>query len=144
MMTIALTKPTKFGYRLGRWYLELLERFPLMAIRSVDEYDRATDVVQDLLGRDDLNSDQVRYLDALIVLVSAYEAKVYDFDRKLMPPIQILKQLLEDNEMTTADLGRLIRSSSYASMILKGNRPISKAVAKRLAERFKVDAGLFL
>jgi hypothetical protein len=29
-------------------------------------------------------------------------------------------------------------------MILKGNRPISKAVAKRLAERFKVDAGLFL
>ena len=117
---------------------------PLMAIRSEAEYDRATAVAQDLMGRDDLDEDQGRYLDTIITLISAYEAKEYDFDRDSLSPLEALQTLLEANQMTPADLGRVIGSQPYASMILAGKRQISKDNAKKLAERFKVDAGLFI
>jgi HTH-type transcriptional regulator/antitoxin HigA len=143
-MSAALTSQTKQGYRLGKSYLDLLKRFPLLSIRSEEEYDRATAVAQTLMGRDDLNSDQARYLDTLITLISAYEAKEYDLDRDEITPLQALNTLLDANGMAVADLGRVIGSQSYASMILSGKRAISKDSAKKLAERFKVDAGLFV
>jgi antitoxin component HigA of HigAB toxin-antitoxin module len=46
--------------------------------------------------------------------------------------------------MTTADLGHIIGSQPYASTILAGKRQISKDNAKKLGERFKVGAGLFI
>jgi HTH-type transcriptional regulator/antitoxin HigA len=143
-MSILLTSHTKRGYRLGKSYLGLLKRFPLLAIRSEPEYDQATAVAQDLMGRDDLDEDQGRYLDTIITLISAYEAKEYDFDRDNLSPLEALQTLLEANQMTPADLGRVIGSQPYASMILAGKRQISKDNAKKLAERFKVDAGLFI
>jgi HTH-type transcriptional regulator/antitoxin HigA len=143
-MIAMLTKPTKDGYILGKSFVGLLERFPLLAICSEDEYDRATAVVEDLMGRDDLDADEDRYLDSLVTLVAAYEGKAYDFDAGQITPLAALKTLLDANKMSAADLGRLIGSSSNASMILNGDRQISRNVAKRLADRFKVDAGLFL
>ena len=44
----------------------------------------------------------------------------------------------------SCDYSHTIGSQSYASMILSGKREISKDNAKKLAERFKVDAGLFI
>jgi HTH-type transcriptional regulator/antitoxin HigA len=143
-MSILFTSQTKRGYRLGKSYLSLLKRFPLLAIRSEEEYDRATAVAQDLIGRDDLDGDQSRYLDTIITLISAYEAKEYDFDRESLSPLEALRTLLEANDMNAADLGRVIGSQPYASMILAGKRQISKDNAKKLAHRFKVDAGLFI
>jgi HTH-type transcriptional regulator/antitoxin HigA len=143
-MTPVLTRSTRHGYTLGKSFLSLLERFPLLTIRSDDEYERANAVVEDLVGREDLDADAERYLDSLITLVSAYESKNFDFDASQIDPLAALKSLLIANEMSAADLGRLIGSSSNASMILNGDRAISRNVAKRLAERFKVDAGLVL
>lgn len=142
-MSVFLTSPTKRGYRLGKSYLDLLKRFPLLKIRSEKEYDRATAVAQDLMGREGLNEDQSRYLDTIITLISAYEAKD-DLDQDALAPLVALKTLMDANEMTAADLGRVIGSQPYASMILAGKRQISKDNAKKLAGRFKVDAGLFI
>jgi HTH-type transcriptional regulator/antitoxin HigA len=143
-MSATLTSRTKRGYQLGKSYLDLLKRFPLLSIRSEEEYDRATAVAQALMGRDDLNDDQARYLDTIITLISAYEANVYDLDRDGITPLEALKTLLDANGMAAADLGRVIGSQPYASMILSGKREISKENAKKLAARFKVDAGLFI
>jgi len=68
----------------------------------------------------------------------------YDLDRDGITPLEALKTLLDANGMGASDLGRVIGSQSYASMILSGKREISKDNAKKLAERFKVDAGLFI
>jgi len=143
-MTTMLTSHTKRGYRLGKSYLELLKRFPLLSIRSEVEYDRATAVAQDLMGRDDLDKDQGGYLDTIISLISAYESKQYDLDRGGITPLVALKTLLDANHMNAGELGRVIGNQSLAPMILSGKREISKEVAKKLAERFKVDAGLFI
>ena len=148
-VTVTPAKPkrkAKGGYKPGRSYFDLIDLFPLVAIRSEAEYDRATAVAQSLFGREDLDEDQDRYLDALCDLVSAYEARAYDFDHRPteLAPLAILKHLMDANGMGPADLGRLIGSAPYASMILRGRRKISPANAKKLAARFRVDAGLFL
>ena len=96
------------------------------------------------MGRDDLDEDQERYLDTIISLISAYESREYDLDKDGITPLAALKTLLQANGMGAAGLGRIIGSQSYASMILSGKRQISKDNAKKLARRFKVDAGLFI
>jgi HTH-type transcriptional regulator/antitoxin HigA len=51
---------------------------------------------------------------------------------------------MEANDMTTADLGRLLGNSGLASMILHGKRAISKTNAKILGKRFGLNPGAFI
>ena len=45
--------------------------------------------------------------------------------------------------MKPADLGRLLGNRSLASLILHGKRGLSKTHIRILADRFKVEPGLF-
>ena len=139
------TKEVPGGYELGDSLTGLLRRFPLWPIRSERQYDRATAVLQDLFGRPDLDADGRRYVEALTILVGDYERRAYPLDAgPATTPADAIRHLMEAHGMTPADLGRTLGSVSAASMILGGKRGVSKANAKRLAERFGVDAGLFL
>lgn len=56
-----------------------------------------------------------------------------------------LKHLLEENQMNASDLARLLGvHPSLGSKILKGERSLTVAHLRKLAERFKVSPGLFL
>ena len=57
---------------------------------------------------------------------------------------QALRAIMDANDLTQADIGRIIGSESAVSMFLKGERALSKAQIKALVERFRVDASLFL
>ncbi|HWE01321.1 MAG TPA: helix-turn-helix domain-containing protein [Tepidisphaeraceae bacterium] len=48
------------------------------------------------------------------------------------------------NNMTQADMGKIIGSESAVSMYLKGERELSKKHIRAVAARFRVDAELFL
>ena len=83
------------------------------------------------------------YLDALIVLVNKYEDENHAIAED-MSPREALRTLMEANGLSQADVGRLIGSESAVSMFLKGERGLSKAQIKKLAERFRLDASIFL
>jgi HTH-type transcriptional regulator/antitoxin HigA len=51
---------------------------------------------------------------------------------------------MEEGGLSINDVGKIIGSQSAASMIVNGKRAISKTQAKRLAERFRLDAGAFI
>ena len=53
----------------------------------------------------------------------------------------MLKFLVEQHGMSVADLGKLVGGPSLASMILKGDRELSKAKILLLAKHFGVAAG---
>lgn len=122
----------------------VMDKFPIQPIRTEADYDRATAVLQDLIGHDDLNQEQQDYIEVMIALVAAYEEKRYAKIMGDVSPLDALKQLAEANAMTIGSIGKIIGSASYASMIFNGDREISKENAKKLAERFRVDAGLFI
>lgn len=126
----------------GDTYMELVRRFPLKTIKNDDQHEEATAILSELMGRD-LGSGAGDYLDALIVLVNKYEEEHHAID-ETMTPRQALRYLMEANGLSQADIGRIIGSESAVSMFFKGDRDLSKVQIRKLAERFKVDAALFL
>ena len=108
------------------------------------EYDIAASILDELVLRDNLSKGESDYLDALSTFVEAYDDKHFPIDTSHIKPLDMLRFLMEQNDMTSADLGRLLGSRSAASMILSGKRALSKSHIRKLAARFKLDASAFL
>jgi HTH-type transcriptional regulator / antitoxin HigA len=128
--------------RTGDAYMDLVRRFPLKTIKNDEEHEEATGMISELMGRQ-LDSGAGDYLDTLLVLVNKYEDEHHAIG-EAMTPQRAVRALMESNGLSQADIGRIIGSESAVSMFLKGDRDLSKAQIKKLAERFKVDASLFL
>ena len=125
-------------------YLRLVRRFPLRPLRNDREYDIAASILDELVLRDDLSRGEDDYMDALATFVEAYDARHFPIDARQVKPLDMLGFLMEQNEMTSVELGKLLGSRSAASMILSGKRSMSKNQIRKLAARFKVDASVFL
>jgi HTH-type transcriptional regulator/antitoxin HigA len=125
-------------------YFELIKRLPLRPLRRAREFSAAAAILDELVGRDDLSEGQRDYLDALVRFVEDYEKeRLRDKLRKLRP-LELLRHLMEENGMSTADLGHVLGSRGLASEVLNRKRGLSKRLIGRLAARFGVDPALFL
>jgi len=102
------------------------------------------EIVDRLAVLDDPTPDQADYLEVLTTLVEAYENRRHPFDVSHITPLDALKFLMKENGMSGSDLGRLLGSRQLGSAILRGDRALSKAHIKRLAEHFHVQPGLLL
>ncbi len=121
----------------------LCRMLPPRPIRDETDYDNAIEMLDSLVGFE-LNKDQLDYLEVLTTLVGNYEDVHHAIDTSDISGLDSLKYLLEQNNMTASDLGMLLGNRSLGSKILRGERELSKAHLRILADRFKVDAGLFL
>jgi HTH-type transcriptional regulator/antitoxin HigA len=123
-------------------YLELVQRFPLRPIRSDEELRRATEVIDALIDRDDLDQDERDYLDVLSDLVERYES-----DRYPMPPssdAEVLAHLIEARQVSQAEVARATGiAESTISEVLAGKRVLNRAHIGRLARYFNVGPGAF-
>src|SRR5688572_485542 len=112
-------------------------------IRNGHEYDHATAALDDLFGRSDLDEDHQNYVDTLLLLIGNYEQQHHAIDTSARTPVDALRILMDANDMKQADLVRFLGcSQSAASMMMSGQRRITKEYAKRLTERFKVKVSL--
>jgi len=141
---------TKIGSHKGsnrdnRRYLELVRQFPLRPIRTKRDYASATKVMEDLAvrGEEDLNDDELDYLDVLTDLVEAYDSAHYP-EPDEGTPLERLRALMEESGISTADLGRLLGNSGLASQIMLGRRQLSKSHIRILSRHFKLSADYFL
>ena len=144
-MSTAKTRVSKGRTRDVSRYMNLLRQFPLRPIRTKQEYIAATKAMEKLAlrGEDDLNRDEMDYLDVLSNLVEAYDAK-HCPEPDDGTPLDRLKALLEESGMRTADLGRLLGNSGLASQIMLGRRQLSKTHIRILSRHFKLDTDYFL
>ena len=127
-------------------YLDLVETFPLRPIRSGSEYAQAIRMMETLAvrGEDDLDDGERDYLDALDEFISSY-------DRSRLPPgidrrsaLERLTAVLEHSGTTPAQLRRILGCSQpLVSMILHGQRELSKDNIAKLANHFKLSVGYF-
>jgi HTH-type transcriptional regulator/antitoxin HigA len=115
------------------------------AIHDDVEYDNVAEIL-DLLAVhvDRLNKDQQDFLDTLTALVADYDRSQKPLRASHMTGLEALKFLLEENDMTGSDLGRLLGHRTMGSAILRGQRHLTVAQIQKLASRFKVDASLFI
>jgi HTH-type transcriptional regulator/antitoxin HigA len=127
-------------------YLDLVKAFPLRPIRSGPEYALAIRMMEKLAvrGEEDLDDGERDYLDALDEFISAY-------DRTRLPPgidrrsaLKRLNAVLAHSGTTPAQLRRILGCSQpLVSMILNGQRELSKDNIAKLANHFKLGVGYF-
>jgi|SRR5688572_17676824 len=125
-------------------YLKLIKELPLRPIRSARDHAAAQTILDRLIGRDDLTKGQLDYLEGLVRFVEEYEREKHLGQFETLSPLDLLKHLMEENDMTTTDLGYVLGSRGLASEVLNGKRGLSKMLIHRLADRFQVDPALFL
>ena len=125
-------------------YLELIRRFPLRPIRNDAEADQAAKILDRYFPRGDLDAGTADYIHALATLLADYQDRRHPVETAQITPLSLLRHLMEQHAMSTADLGRLLGNSGLASMILHGKRAISKTNAKILAQQFGLEPGAFL
>ena len=128
-----------------RKYGRLLGRYRPRLIRSDSEFDRLAAQLEalDMAGEERELDAEERELQALLAhLCTEYE------DRTVAPPqstpIEVLKFVMEQNSLRPADLLDVFGSRAVASQVLSGKREISKAHARRLAERFHLSVEAFI
>lgn len=128
-----------------RRYLNLIRQFPLRSLRTKRELSQALKISGRLATFDEgtLSRGEQDYLDALMVLIEDYQRR-HPVEMPDVTPLAMLRHLMEEHDMNTSDLGRVIGSQSNASLILSGKRPISRRVMHLLAEHFGVAAGVFV
>ena len=125
-------------------YFALIRQHPLKAIKTHADYDSAAEILAKLVLRDDLDASEKQYLDVLETLITAYDDKHYPDTPDPCPPLERLKALLESSGTTPATLQAILGASqSMVSMILSGQRELSKKAIVKLANHFKLDPGYF-
>ena len=125
-------------------FADLVALLPPHVIRDETDYDNVIEFMDKLLARAKLTKGQTEFFETWTVLVGVYEDEHYAIDTTDKTGLDALKYLLEQNSMTASDLGNLLGNRSLGSKILRGERELSKTHLRILADRFKVDAGLFL
>lgn len=132
--------------KVGKKYLQLIERFPLRPIRDEKTMDLASKMFSELGMRGDrLSQEEADYLTILGKLIYDYEMKHPTFLDEPLSPQEILESLLEDNGITQTELARRVEiPQPVLSAFLSGKRGLSKANMAIIADYFSVSPALFM
>jgi antitoxin component HigA of HigAB toxin-antitoxin module len=125
-------------------FADLVRLFPPQAIHDEVSYSNTQEMIDRLTSLGKLSAGQAEYLETLTILFEAYEQEHERIETSHLSPLDMLRYLLETNGMNGSDLGRLLGNRELGLKILNGSRQLSKTHIRRLADRFKVNAGLFL
>jgi HTH-type transcriptional regulator / antitoxin HigA len=140
-MTTQMTETTP---KIPDVWFELIEKiYDLRPIKTKKAYGQAMQALRALMRLQPRNKDQNDYLKSLSVLIGDYENKVCQIEVP-SDPVENLRFLLEENEMTASDLGRMLGDRSLGSRLLDGARSLSKNHIRVLSERFKVSPAMFI
>src|SRR5437763_3278710 len=90
-------------------YLDLVRRFPLRPIRTRDEYDQASQLLLELISRENragLGAGEGDYVDMLTRMVREYDERHSSLLKELRAkgkptPVELLKMLMEEHQMNT-------------------------------------------
>jgi HTH-type transcriptional regulator/antitoxin HigA len=118
------------------------EYFELRPIHNKTDYQKALSVAEEISSLANLTSGQNDYLEILTKIIADYEEKHFEMSKH--SPQEILKFLVEENQMSGSDLGRILGNRTLGPALLRGERSLSKTHIKKLADYFSVNPALFL
>src|ERR1700744_308162 len=110
--------------KLPTGFAELVRQFPPQAIHDEVGYANMQEMIDRLTSLPKLTSGQSEYLETLTILFEAYEKQHEQIDTRELSPLETLRFLLDSNEMSGSDLGRLLGSRELGPKILSGTRQL--------------------
>jgi HTH-type transcriptional regulator/antitoxin HigA len=112
----------------------------LIIIQNEADHEAAKALVSKLMRSSEAD-DRARMV-AQARLIEAYERTRWP--RKAPPLPDLLTYLMEQHDLTRADLVPLLGTASRVSEVMSGKRELSMTMVKRLRERFHVPADLLI
>jgi HTH-type transcriptional regulator/antitoxin HigA len=123
--------------------LGLIEKYKVSSEKELDEFiEKANALLMKGFKNNGLSLEDEKILDLLSDAIEDYEDEHYPFEES--SPNEILKFLMEQQDLKQSDLLPIFGSSGIASEVVNGKRSISKNQAKKLAEFFHVSVELFI
>ena len=101
-------------------------------------------VVLDAMAGFKMNADQQDYFEAIATFVEKYETEHHAIDDAKMTPVELIRSLMAEHGISESDLGRLLGDRSLGHRILTGERELSKAHIRVLAEHFSLNSAALL
>lgn len=137
MAQVGILDEKKYGRLLGKHRPRL--------IQSDQEFDRLSADLERLDGKaeaEGLDAEETELQALLAHLVIEYEDRtVADPEDS---PLDTLKHIMAEKDLRAVDLLDVFGSRAVASQVLNGHRQISKAHARKLADRFKLSVDAFI
>jgi len=125
-------------------YTGLCQHYVPRPLHDAADYATARQAIEPFLGFENrLNADQVDYLEAVSSFIEAYDRARVTWPKG--SPLDTLKFLLEQHDMSAADLSRILGSDrSLGPKLLRGERRLTVDHIRALARRFNVEPGVLL
>jgi HTH-type transcriptional regulator / antitoxin HigA len=110
-------------------------------ITSEAQNERYTSALPQLERRGNLTAGEKNLAELLTLLIEAYEEEHYPI--RSASAVEVLKELMEANNLCQKDLAPMLGSESVVSEVLHGSRKLSRKHIEKLSKRFNVSPALF-
>ncbi|MBD2598325.1 transcriptional regulator [Nostoc spongiaeforme FACHB-130] len=122
-------------------YIELLTFFPPRPINSEDELLATQKVMDSLIDKGELTTDEQDYLNVLGTLVSEYEEKYNSIPD--IHGVELLQALIAEFGLQQKDLLPIFKAESVVSEVLNGQQNLTVNHIRQLAEFFHISPSAF-
>lgn len=112
-----------------------------MPIKSERQYEEYVSALEALSFKRNPTAAEERYGEVLATLIEAYEDEHYEIPDA--SPVEVLRTLMEANNLKQKDLASLFGSESIVSEVLHESRQLNKTHIERLSLRFHVSPEVF-
>ncbi len=122
-------------------------KYPITPIIDEATYMRFcewVEILDDLTFEDDAEEEKkFAHLDALTVLIEAYEAKHFTFNKTQLTLPQVIEQALEQLNLNRKDLAKIL-GSNRVSEIFSGKRQLSLTQIRILHKELRIPTDLLV
>ena len=129
----------------AKWLYTHLPPCPITSKKLHEQYQAAIQVLMHEISKEGASeriSGIIReYLNSILPFVEDYERK--EFPMKTVTPEEILKFLMEQNDLSQYDIASDVGGQPVVSDILRGKRKLSREHIERLSKRFNIRPATF-
>ena len=120
--------------------IEYKELYPLKVIKNKRDYEWALKSMEAVF--DEEEGPLSEYAETLTLLIEHYEEGRYQINEAT--GVEVVKFLMEQNNLKQKDLVGIIGEKSSVSEILNGKRPLNLNHIKKLSEKFHIKPATFV
>lgn len=126
--------------------IEVSEKYALVVsapapITSERQHEEYLSVLDRLTSKENPTNEEEKYAEVLLTLIEAYEEKHHAIPDA--SPIEVLRALMDANDLRQKDLASIFGSESIVSEILHKKRSLNKTHIEKLSNRFHVSPAVF-
>ncbi|MGB2621771.1 MAG: helix-turn-helix domain-containing protein [Candidatus Acidiferrum sp.] len=126
--------------------IEISEKYALdvaapTTITSERQHQEYLAVLDKLARKERPTSVEEKYAELLMALIEAYEEEHHAIPEA--PPVEVLRALMEANDLRQKDLAPILGTESIVSEVLRGKRELNRGQIEKLSKRFRVSPAVF-